>query len=302
MMQSLFWTIAAALAKLCETLVSRLPRRLVDGSAVLLGLFLWYVLRLRRRVVLGNLRIAYPEWTRATHRRIGRASMISFARTCFEFLDAKRVFGSCQIECTGEHILDEAVARGSGVYILCCHLGNWELMCQYGTHRFKPTHVVVKPIGKMALAETVAAMRGERGMTVIARDSDRQATVSIFRALRAGDLVGFMADQRRKRGHVAPFFGRSCHTNTSLLQLWLRNKAPIIPVSMVRTGFDRFRFVVWPEFIPPADLSGPLFFEESARAMNAVLERMVDTRPEQYFWMHRRWKGFEGRESRPPVS
>ena len=287
------WALAAAGVLLLERVVRLLPRRVVDGCAVWLGLLTWHILRLRRRVVMANLRLAYPEWTESTRSRVGRASFISFMRTTFEFLDAERVLARARIERIGEDILDRAITRGDGVYILCCHLGNWELMCHYGSERFRSVHVVVKPIGKGRLAQTVETMRRRRGMSVISRDSDRKATLAIFRALKEGQLVGFMADQRRARGCVAPFFGRDCYTNTSLLQLWMRRRAPIVPVSLTRTGFDSFRFVVGPELIPDAVGEDDIDLASAAAAMNRVIEGMVDMRPEQYFWMHRRWKGFE---------
>jgi KDO2-lipid IV(A) lauroyltransferase len=287
------WSVAASLVAAAERAICVAPRRLVDGVAVCCGLVAWHVLRVRRKVVLTNLRIAYPEWTESTRNKVGRASVISLMRTCFEFLDAQRLMKVAQLECQGEERLDGALAKGQGVYILCCHLGNWELMCQYGAVRFKPVHVVVKPVGKGPMAQLVEQMRARRGMNVIRRDSDRVATMGIFRALRDGHIVGFMADQRRSKGLVVPFFGRDCHTNASLVQLWQRKPAPIVPVSLVRTGFDRFRFVVWPELAPDPGLCGSEDGIGLVRAMNEVIEKMVDARPEQYFWMHRRWKGFE---------
>jgi KDO2-lipid IV(A) lauroyltransferase len=287
------WSLATIVCQAFRILLQTLPRRAVDFIAYATGILVFDVFRIRRNTILTNLTIAYPEWDNRKKVLVGRASVVSFSRTVFELLDAPRVFRRAQIEVHNEDILDEALAKGLGIYILCCHLGNWELMCQYGSNRFRPVHVVVKPVGKGALLQWVEKLRADNGMRVISRTGpagDFNATREIFRTLKAAEMVGFMADQRRAKGTIAPFFGRDCATNDSLIQLHSRRPAPIIPVSLVRTGLDAFKFVVWKELEIDKSTDRSLDLQSNVGRMNDVIETMVRQCPEQYFWMHKRWK------------
>jgi KDO2-lipid IV(A) lauroyltransferase len=287
------WALATLLARAFRIFLQILPRRAVDFLACAAGIFVFDVIRIRRKTILSNLKIAYPQWDNAKKISVGRASLISFSRTLFEFLDAPRVFRTARFEVHNEHILDEAIAKGLGIYILCCHLGNWELMCQYGSKRFRPVHVVVKPVGKGDLTQWVEKLRRDNGMSVISRTGpagEFNATRQIFKTLKASEMVGFMADQRRAKGTIAPFFGRDCATNDSLIQLHARRPAPIIPVSLLRTGFGQFKFVVWPGLEVGTASGRSQDLKSNVSRMNECIETMVRCCPEQYFWMHKRWK------------
>lgn len=287
------WEVATLFAQAFRLLLRTLPRRAVDLAAYAAAVVVFDILRIRRNTILENLKIAYPDWSTNKRISVGRASVVSFSRTIFEFLDAQRVYRRARFEVQNEEILDAAIARGQGVYILCCHLGNWELMCQYGSIRFRPVHVVVKPVGKGPFTRWVEKLRGENGMRVISRvgpSGEFNATREIFRTLKSGEMVGFMADQRRAKGTVAAFFGKDCATNDSLIQLHARRPSPIIPVSLVRTGFDAFKFVVWSELELDKNDDRVSELRDNVRRMNAVIETMVRHCPEQYFWMHKRWK------------
>ena len=262
---------------------------------------LWDVVRLRRRSVLEHMAWAYSHMGEKNPPLValGRLSYAHFIMTIFEFLtSAWRGFGHIPTRIENGHYLKEALQGNKGVYILCAHLGNWELMAYTGTQAYVPVHVVVKPIGGKRLARWVNGVRKQNGMGVIDRPKGSHATRAIFKALSEGHMVAFMADQRRKKGALVPFFGRLAFTNVGLFQLWQRRPAPIVPCAMVRgdpgasPGYTLTFFPpLVPEEVPGGVRGGPQWLAHNGALMNATLEKLIWLAPEQYFWLHKRWKG-----------
>jgi KDO2-lipid IV(A) lauroyltransferase len=186
-----------------------------------------------------------------------------------------------------------ALAQQKGSYVMCFHMGNWELMCSTGTKYFAPVHVVVKNIGKGAVGEWVKKLRTHIGFFIIDRHKEKNATVQIFETLEKNHIAAFMADQRRKgRGEKIPFFGVPCFTNDSLMKLWLRRPAPIIPVYIHRIDDKHHEMVYLPEFKPvqKPEWSQQETIKHNTLQMNLLIEQVILKYPEEYFWMHNRWK------------
>lgn len=250
-----------------------------------------------------NLAKALPEKTPAELRRIARESYAHFALTCLEFLASARLFPATKAHFDHPERMEKALDGGGGAYVLCLHLSNWELLCSICTRRFSQVHVVTKKVGSGAIANWVSLVRKRNGMAEIDRSGSVSATHQIFQALRAGEIVAVMADQRRRKGALLPFFGHLSWTNTGLAQMALRQPAPIIPCSLVRAGRgERYTMVLHPEFIleqPPGMGFKECVLHNTAR-LNLLAERMILERPEQYFWFHKRWK--EAGDAFPPKS
>jgi KDO2-lipid IV(A) lauroyltransferase len=259
--------------------------------AVCLGILMFDILRIRRGLILENLNIAFDETK--THQekiKIGRASVISFLTTMLEFFPSSRLFPKMQVTYTNKEIPAELISRNQGLYAMCIHMSNWEFLCHVNSREI-PISVVVKPIGKGALAKWVEETRAAIGFHLIDRKGKRSATHQIFEAIEKKEAVGFIVDQKRSAGQVLPFFGRPASTNDSLAKLCLRKAAPIVPVILKRTGFGKYHIIYFPEFIVSEDPS--LSFQEKVteitKKMNLQVEEMIRMNPEEYFWMHNRW-------------
>lgn len=268
-----------------------------DKMAHIVGIVVFDLFRIRRSVVLDNLAIAFPEMSATDRIQLGRASTVSCVRVAFEFLASHRAYPQARVSFEGAEHLDQALAAGRGVYAILGHLGNWELMNALSAKRFRSPHVVVKDVGKGRLAQWIDETRARNGMQKVDRSGSFRATAQLFRILDRGDLIGFLVDQRRSKGQVLPFFGRSSHTNDSLMRLWMKKQAPVIPVSVLRTGPGSYVFRIRPALkIQRADTA-----EETVKLgtllINRTLEEMIREAPDQYFWHHRRWKGFERSET-----
>lgn len=271
---------------------SRVPPRAAEALARFFGMFFWHVLRLRRRIVIENLRTAeagglrLPGGVHATARKVYE----HVAMTTMEFLRGKRHDWVAGVELDGVHHVNEALAAGRGVYLLCAHQGNWEVHGAALSRLIRPAHILVKKVGPDAVNEFVLGMRRRNGFRDIERARKGDAVRTILRALAAGEMVAFVMDQTRPGEPMVPFFGKPARTNTGLASLWRRHEAPVVPCWIERLSFGRHRL----HFLPPVEIAttsdAKADIMEATRKFNGVLEEIIQQKPDQYFWMHRRWK------------
>lgn len=273
-------------------LISKLGHHGIKWFATALGMLLYDVFRIRRKVILKNLDIAFSDSKTQTEKvKIGRSSVISFIQTALELLSADKLFPKNRVKFYNPENALKLLQRKEGLYAMCIHIGNWEYLCHISSKLFAPVHVVVKPIGKGKLAQWIEDMRARIGYRIIDRKGELSPTTQIFKALDNGEIIGFIVDQKRPKGEYLPFFGKEASTNNSLAKLWLKRKAPIIPVIIKRTHFNAHEVYFLNEFNMTEDNS--LTPEENITAntlkMNKTVEEMIKFNPEEYFWMHNRW-------------
>ena len=272
---------------------ARLPAGLLAGLASCVAFLQFDVLRIRRRVILENLQTAFPDWSDARRIQAGRGGCRSFFQTVLEFVASERYFDRAEMEVVNKGIMDEALARGGGVYIVCIHMGNWEFLCSRGSRYFNPVSILAKDIGTGEGAKWVTQTRARNGCYVIPRNGEVPAALQIPKLLKAGNIIGFIVDQHKPGGVRVPLFGKPAFTNSGLLQLWMRHPAPILPAIARRVSATKHQMIFLPEFQVEKP-EGAKFKEtvvQNTARLNLVVEEMIRMNPDQYFWMHRRWKG-----------
>jgi KDO2-lipid IV(A) lauroyltransferase len=283
---------AAAAAALTGAAVGRLPppaaRRLGAG----LGAVAYRLLPGRRQVVLANLALVLGDGLSAGQRA-------ALARECFRHLgitavECCRLFFGCpetllaRVRVQGLEHLRAAVALGRGVFYLTAHFGNWELLA--AAHRLTglPLSVVVRPLDNPYLESVLARARERSGLRVVPK---RQAIPGVRAAIRRGESVGILLDQDAGRaGAFVPFLGQLASTSRSLAILALKTRAPVIPAFIRRLPDSAHELVL--ESPVPVAVTGDLEHDirENTARFAAAIERHVRAHPEQWFWVHRRWK------------
>ncbi|NBO38523.1 hypothetical protein EBU99_08055 [bacterium] len=254
------------------------------------------LLHLRRKLVLRNLERAYGRDSSPVVRaQVGRAALANFILTTLEFFSSRRVYPQQKVVFRNGEIFQNALAQGRGVYLMVIHMGNFELMADAILKQFAvPVHTPVKPVGKGALARWVKAQRAAHGLLEIANDgaSSLSRTKRIFEGLELKQCVGFVVDQRRSKGLLAPFFGEMAWTNAGLFYLWKQRPAPIIPMTIKRVGENQHEVTVHEEFVVEQDSqwSHDQYLLENTKRMNGLVEILITANPQEYFWMHDRWK------------
>lgn len=273
-------------------LLAHLPQRLGLWSGRRLGDLASWVLPGRRRVARANLARAFPERERREWNRLCRESFrhlgMTFVEACTFFFRPPSVMLS-RVEVEGAEHLKTAMAAGRGVLLLTAHLGNWELLAAAHVQTGYSLSVVARPLDSPVLDRLATRLREDGGVEVIPK---HRAARRVLEALRRGAMVGILLDQNasRREGVFVPFFGEPASTSKSLALFALSSGAPVVPVFIHREAGGRHRVVVEPAVPPPA--TGER--EQDVAAFTAAFARVVEARvrqwPEQWLWIHRRWR------------
>jgi KDO2-lipid IV(A) lauroyltransferase len=273
--RAILWSLAATPIRIAERLGASYARALDR------------LLPRLRRVAYANLRFAYPdrdgEWRRKTvdgvYASIGRL-LVAFAR--FPKI-GKREIGDW-IGYEGFEHFERAIAQGKGVLFATAHLGNWELSAYAHGLLTAPMSVVVRPLDNPFIDQIVERRRALSGNTLL---SKRDFARSILQALRRNEAVGILVDQNAsvENGAFVPFFGRVACANLTFARLAARSGAPVIPGFAVWRSAEK-RYVL--RFYPPVEITGDAT-EDTAR-IQAAVENAIREYPDQWLWIHRRWK------------
>lgn len=181
------------------------------------------------------------------------------------------------------------LCKGEPSIVLTGHCGNWEVLGTMMSLLGFPMHAIARPIDNPLVNDWLIGIREKRGMEIITKWN---ATDRMTKVLEAGEVLGFIADQNAgDRGMFVPFFGRLASTYKSIGLLAVSTETPVVCGVAHRLG-NHYQYEVHVhDVIEPAhwaDHPDPVYYV-TARYMHAI-ENMVRRHPEQYLWMHRRWK------------
>jgi KDO2-lipid IV(A) lauroyltransferase len=273
-------------------LLGAVPRHLAAGLAEVMGR-LWYNVDGRHRnVALRNLAQAFgAETTPAQRELLAKRSFTNLMLIPFEIgwsMKWKEQDCLSWFDIEGRDRIQAARQKGKGLLVLTGHMGNWELLPPMVLMLGVPATTTYRPL-KFAPADTFfLQLRSRFGSRMV---SKKQAMRKILRALQKEECVCMLFDQtsRRATGAFVEFFGRRAWTNTGMALLALKTEAPVLPAFIIRSG-DRFRVEIGEEI--PLVKSGDKtrdVLENTAR-YNRALEDVIRRHPDQWFWVHNRWK------------
>jgi KDO2-lipid IV(A) lauroyltransferase len=257
----------------------------------------------RRQVVLDNLRRVYGAVAdEAEIKRLAQAHYGHLGRLFWEFLRSPFQSHSqraAMVRVDNLQALLDAHAQGKGVLVLTGHFGNFEVATTAGLASFPQAqgkfHFVRRPIRPQWLDRLVTRRFRKAGFGVLPK---RGGLDAILDRLAAGDLVVFPFDQhaQRKDGVMVEFFGYPAGTFRSLAVIALSTGAPVVPASCWRDSDGRhvLRFESALHAIGDADANEAIRL--TTRAFNRALELLIVRRPEQWWWIHRRWKPWPARK------
>jgi Kdo2-lipid IVA lauroyltransferase/acyltransferase len=256
---------------------------------------LWHRIDFRhRRIVMHNLELAFgEELTKSEREAICRKTFIHLACVLLEFpclvaIDVDNVDRFMTF--SGSDNLYAAANKGTGILAFTAHFGNWELMALAFSLRFWPFHVVVRPLDNDILNRVVDGVRSRGGNRTIPK-SDSVRTV--LRLLRQHKSVALLIDQNVDwyEGVFVPFFNEVACTSKALATLALRMGLPVLPIFNFQHSDGRYETVFEAEvqLIRTGD-SLIADIEENTALFNRIIEGYIRKHPEQYFWLHQRWK------------
>lgn len=255
---------------------------------ILLGILWFDIFRIRRDVVLQNIQRAFPELTYKDQVKIGRRSLWNLGTNFIEysllpFLNSKNVDRFFRME--QMHHLDQALEHGKGVLMLTLHLGHGDLALGALSLKGYPMIMVSKFFKLKWLNDLWFRMRERLGTQFV---PPRDSSFQILRGLKAKKAVVIPLDQFTGPpiGVRTQFFGHETGTAAGLATMAIRSGAKVVPVYTFRDsgGVHVIRA------LPEVDLLDEVL--SSTQKFNDILEKLVVEHPDQWMWIHKRWKKF----------
>jgi Kdo2-lipid IVA lauroyltransferase/acyltransferase len=274
-----------------------LPRPLARSVGINLS-YVVYLLHARlRRVGMRNLEIAFPEKTKAERSRILRGEFASLGRQLAEVCR----FPKYTIENIDEVVvfegfenLERARERGKGVLLFAGHFGGWELSSFVISMRGHWMHVIMRGMDNVYLGRLVERYRTMHGNKTVDKDDFVRGLLS---AMRAGEVVGMLIDTNMTppQGIFVNFFGVPACTASGLARIALKTDASVVPTFTIwdeKLGKYRLRFDPAVDLVRSGDAEADI--KNNTQKVTSIIEDYVRKYPEQWLWVHRRWK------TRPP--
>lgn len=286
------WLAFAAVGSVLK-LAGVLPRALARAFAVAVARLLLALAPKLQKTAEFNLKLAFPEWSDEKRKATQRAMVKSLGWMAAEFARMPRY--------TRENIKDaivldghenflEGQRRGKGVLFLTAHMGAWELSSFAHALYGYPLHYMARPLDNVRLDALVNRYRGLSGNRPIFKNESARA---MLRILKDAGTIGILADQNTmpEEGVFVEFFGTSACTTTGIARVALHTDAAVVPGYAVwDEGMKKYRL----RFEPPAELvrTGDMERDvvENTQRFARAIEAIIRKYPEQWVWVHARWK------------
>jgi KDO2-lipid IV(A) lauroyltransferase len=291
--------VRSAVVAAAIRLVGRLPRRAVFRVGSLVGRVGFHVARGTRRLALQSLAVAFPERTEGERLAIVRAMFVHLGRAAAEVITTRKYDPILEsyVELRDPALLADVLGRKQGMIYVTGHLGTWELNGRRIARACGDSAVIAKAGHDARLNALMEEIRASGKMETLWRE-DPSTGRAMIRILRAGKGLGLLIDQDTAVQNVfAPFFGRPAATPRAAADLALRFGAAVVVGTMHRRGDgpDAGHLVELTE-VPydpsPADREAEVV--RITAECNRILEEAIRRHPEEWVWMHQRWK------TRPP--
>jgi len=274
-----------------------LPRPVARALGITLGLTVYALHGRLRRVGLRNLTLAFPEMPQPERRRLLRGEFISLGRQLAEvclFPRYTRENVSRTIVYGGFENFERAYARGKGVLFLTGHIGAWELSAFAHSLNGHPLSIVMRSLDNPYIDRLIQGYRTMHGNRTVDKDDFVRGLLG---AMRAGETVGILMDTNMTppQGVFVDFFGIPACTASGLARIALKTDAAVVPGFTVWDAKLR-KYIL--RFEPAIELTRTADNESDIVANTAkftkAIEEIIRQYPDQWLWVHRRWK------TRPP--
>jgi KDO2-lipid IV(A) lauroyltransferase len=195
---------------------------------------------------------------------------------------------SGRVEIVGGERLRAVAASGKPAVLISGHFSNWEIMAGVIVHLGVRCQVTYRAANNPGIDRRIIEARRRYGVRLLAPkggDGSRE----ILEAMKRGESVAILNDQKFNGGVEAPFFGRMVRTAPAATRLAIRFDTDVIPMSVQRTQGARFRVTIHEPLVIPRTGDRTADITAGVRAVNAFMEQRVRERPEEWFWVHKRW-------------
>jgi KDO2-lipid IV(A) lauroyltransferase len=275
------------------SLLNFLPRNFAISVGGSLGKLAFVLIRDARRRTLSNLTLAFGnEKNMKELRELGSKVFENVGKNVADAVRLAKMRGEdidSIVEIEGLEYFDQAYTLGKGVIALTGHIGNFELLAAWFSLRGYKVSVIGRELYDPRLDRLLLRNRESVGVENIPVSA---GVKPIMKALKAGRALGVLADQdsSRVRGEFVDFFGKPARTPVGPILLPYKTGSPIVPMAIVRKEQNRYKIVVKPEVKLTISEDREKDVLEVTQRCTRVLESIIREYPDQWLWMHDRWK------------
>jgi len=270
-----------------------LPSGLARAAGISLAQMIYLLHARLRQVGMRNLEIAFPEKTQAERSRILRGQFTSLGRQLAEvcrFPKYTRANIDRLVIYDGFENYESARARGKGILFLTAHFGGWELSAFAHSIYGHPMRIVMRALDNQYLDRLIQNYRTLYGNRLVDKDDFARGLLG---AMKAGEEVGILMDTNMTppQGVFVNFFGLPACTASGLARIALRTDAAVVPgFTIWDSSLKKYRLRFDPvlQLIRTGDLESDI--QANTQLFTGVIERFVREHPDQWLWVHRRWK------------
>lgn len=267
-----------------------LARAIKTGSA--LGRTAGRLLRRRSAQAGANIELALPQLKASERREVVRQMWENFGAVAAELAHQMRAHpfpgpGARDFDIVGEENLS-AIRSGQQTLFISGHFGAWELLPVMCGKLGFPLHLVYRQANNPATDQMIVDARAPYCLSQIPKGA--KGARAIIKAMRDGDPVGMLVDQKLNSGIDVPFFGHSAMTVSAPAELALRFGLHLLPIRSERTNQGRYRLIVDPPLVPNPETDKEQEILRLMTDVNRVLEGWIREKPGNWYWLHKRWK------------
>jgi KDO2-lipid IV(A) lauroyltransferase len=279
----MYW-IAKALARL----MAMLPPRAIRLFGRLGGLLWYYIIPVRKKLAIDNVSASITGGDRVRAAAIVKSNMINLFTGALE-AGARLLKEPEAWTIEGLDAFKAHLSTGKGAILAVAHTGNWDLNELIATQVGVKLYLVTRRIRNKGLQRFWEEIRARRGNTYFPQDAPAS---DLLKVVRGGGVLTLAFDQNMppKHGVRVPFFGRSASTTFAPAMIHLRTGVPIYPFMGGREPDGRYLVKIMPPLDVPKTGDFRKDIETITTALNSVLEKYIKEHPDQWLWMHRRWK------------
>ncbi|MDQ7779549.1 MAG: lysophospholipid acyltransferase family protein [Planctomycetota bacterium] len=297
----LYWfvhIVQYAVFRILEFFFSSLSGNPLERLGRAAGIFFFHYYPRQRKVCIANLQQVYG-------RRLGSVGVLKMAKSVYRHWgivmgemfwvtrNLSRENWRRHVKLEGRENLDNALSKGNGVILIAAHLGNWELLGFITALLGYQLYSVARMIENPYIHRYVLNMRTRCGQKILDKEG---ALKGMVQALKNNGVVGILADQNAgSSGVFVDFFGRKASTTRSPAALALKYETPIVPLYCYRLGCGPSYVLGYePALVPSVTEYSEDAIPEVTQQVTTKLEEMILRKPEQWVWLHNRWR------TRPP--
>ena len=283
--------IEYAIVRAVNGVIRLMPMPAVRACGDLLGGAAYHLDRFHRRIAIDNLSHAFPSKSPAERRALARAMFGHFGSLLLELMK----FGTlseeemlARVEFDGVERVRHAYDKGRGVLFFTGHFGYWEMQAIVHALRYPRVSMLARPLDNPRLHAMLEGIRTRTGNSVIYRQG---AIRKVMRELGENRGIAILIDQHLHTPDAVyvDYFRRPAATTSALAALALRTGAPVIPVFALPLPRGRYR-LIYEHPVDPPQPDSPDPIREFTQRCTDVLEMYVRRHPDQWLWMHRRWR------------